>query len=62
MNTTVCLVAVTMAPDSPKLTWSRWGEHTVLVGYDPAWLTPALVGRLVRRELGDVEIREGVLA
>lgn len=63
MNTTVCLVAVTMPANSPKLTQFWWDEHTLLAGYDPAWLTPALVERLLRRELpGAVEFCEGVLA
>jgi hypothetical protein len=62
MNTTVCLVAVTMATDSQKLTEFWWAEHTLLVGYDPAWLTPQLTTRIIRERHGaDVTIQEGVL-
>jgi hypothetical protein len=62
MSITVCLVAVTMSADSPKLTTFQWDEHTLLAGYDPAWLTPTLVERLLRRNLpGAVEFRQGVL-
>lgn len=60
---TVHVIAVTMPADGYKLRSVWIDETTLLIGYDPAWLTFELVERLVRDRYDvEITITEGVPA
>ena len=60
---TVGVVAVTLPADGFKMRSVWLDETTLLVGYDPEWLTFGLVERLVREQYGvEVTVTQGVPA
>ena len=60
---TVGVVAVTLPADGYKMRSVWLDEQTLLVGYDPEWLTFELVARVVREQYGvEITITEGVPA
>lgn len=60
---TVGLIAVTLPPTGSRLRQVWIDESTLLVGYDPAYLTPSLVGLwLAERFPAGYELVEGVPA
>jgi len=60
---TVGVVAVTLPADGYKMRSVWLDETTLLVGYDPEWLTFELVERLVRDQYdAEISITAGVPA
>jgi len=58
---TVGVVAVTLPADGFKLRRVWIDQQTLLVGFDPEWLTFDLVARIVREQYGvDVTVMTGV--